>query len=51
MAWPPLHVTGLVVGNEIFEVAGAILQAVGFAGIAVVVLRGGPAAAPPRPSA
>jgi hypothetical protein len=40
MTWPPLHVTGLVVGNELFEVAGAVLQALGFAAIAVVVLRG-----------
>jgi hypothetical protein len=51
MAWPPLHVTGLVVGNEIFEVAGAILQAVGFAAIAGVVLRGRPAVVDRRPSA
>jgi hypothetical protein len=39
MLWPPLHVTGLVVGSELFEVAGAILQAVGFAVIAVTLLR------------
>jgi hypothetical protein len=39
MLWPPLHVTGLIVGNELFEVAGAILQAVGFAAIAVTLLR------------
>jgi hypothetical protein len=31
MAWPPLHVTGLVVGSEWFEVTGAVLQGVGFA--------------------
>ena len=37
--WPPLHVTGLVVGNELFEVTGAVLQALGFAALAVVVLR------------
>ncbi|GAA1726659.1 hypothetical protein GCM10009734_34510 [Nonomuraea bangladeshensis] len=29
LAWPPLHLTGLVVGSEWFEVAGAALQAVG----------------------
>jgi hypothetical protein len=40
MLWPPLHVIGLVVGNELFEVTGAVLQSVGFAGIALVVLRG-----------
>ena len=39
MAWPPLHVTGLVVGSEWFEVTGAVLQAVGFAATAMVVLR------------
>ncbi|MET1008198.1 MAG: hypothetical protein ABWX96_21790 [Propionibacteriaceae bacterium] len=39
LLWPPLHVTGLVVGNELFEVTGAVLQAVGFATIAVVVRR------------
>ena len=44
MAWPPLHVIGLVVGNEWFEVIGAVLQAVGFAAIAVAVLRGRPTA-------
>jgi energy-converting hydrogenase Eha subunit C len=31
LAWPPLHVIGLVVGSEWFEVAGAVLQAVGLA--------------------
>jgi hypothetical protein len=31
LAWPPLHVTGLVAGSEWFEVAGAALQAVGLA--------------------
>ncbi|WP_433540820.1 DUF4386 family protein [Streptosporangium sandarakinum] len=31
LAWPPLHVTGLVVGSEWFEVAGAVLQGVGLA--------------------
>lgn len=39
MVWPALHVTGLIVGNESFEVAGAILQAVGFAAIAVTLIR------------
>ena len=40
MCWPPLHVTGLVVGNELFEITGAVLQAVGFAGLAAIMLRG-----------
>ncbi|MBE3008941.1 hypothetical protein IL992_07025 [Microbispora sp. NEAU-D428] len=31
MAWPPLHVIGLVAGTEWFEVAGALTQAVGLA--------------------
>lgn len=31
IAWPPLHVIGLVAGTEWFEVAGALLQAVGLA--------------------
>jgi hypothetical protein len=39
LLWPPLHVVGLVVGNELFEVAGAIMQAAGLAGVAVAVLR------------
>ncbi|WP_432930205.1 hypothetical protein ACQPZZ_07645 [Microbispora sp. CA-135349] len=36
MAWPPLHVIGLVAGTEWFEVAGALTQA---AGLAVAGLR------------
>jgi hypothetical protein len=39
MLWPPLHVVGLVVGGEVLEVIGALLQAIGFAGVAAVVLR------------
>ncbi len=46
LAWPPLHVIGLVVGSEVFEVTGAVLQAVGFAAIGAVVLRRGPAQLP-----
>ena len=38
MAWTPLHVTGLVVGSEWFEVTGAVLQGIGFAGVSKVVL-------------
>lgn len=38
MVWPPLHVTGLVVGSEWFEVTGAAIQALGFAGVAKVLL-------------
>ncbi|GGT37057.1 hypothetical protein ACFFV7_27975 [Nonomuraea spiralis] len=36
LAWPPLHVIGLVAGSEWFEVAGAVLQA---AGLAIVGIR------------
>jgi hypothetical protein len=39
MLWPPLHVIGLIIGGEVLEVLGAVLQAIGFAGIAVAVLR------------
>jgi len=39
MLWPPLHVVGLIVGGEVLEVIGALLQAIGFAGVAAVVLR------------
>ena len=39
MVWPPLHATGLIVGNELWEVTGAVLQALGFAATAVVLLR------------
>jgi hypothetical protein len=40
MTWPPLHVIGLAFfGNEVPQVIGAVLQAVGFAGCAVVLLR------------
>lgn len=37
--WPPLHVVGLIVGGEVLEVIGALLQAIGFAGVAAVALR------------
>ena len=39
MLWPPLHVSGLIIGGEVLEVLGAVLQAIGFAGIAASVLR------------
>ena len=39
MLWPPLHVSGLIIGGEVLEVIGAVLQAIGFAGIAAAVLR------------
>jgi hypothetical protein len=39
MLWPPLHVAGLFLGGEVLEVIGAILQAIGFAGLAAAVLR------------
>ena len=40
MLWPPLHVIGLVFfGNEVPQVLGAVLQALGFSGCAAVLLR------------
>jgi hypothetical protein len=39
MLWPVLHVSGLILGGEILEVIGAVLQAIGFAGVAAAVLR------------
>jgi hypothetical protein len=39
MLWPVLHISGLILGGEILEVIGAVLQAIGFAAIAAVVLR------------
>ncbi|MFD2764450.1 hypothetical protein [Micromonospora eburnea] len=39
--WPVLHVTGLIAGTEWFEVAGATLQAVGFAALALRLARTG----------
>jgi hypothetical protein len=39
MLGPPLHVIGLILGGEVLEVIGAVLQAIGFAGVAAVVLR------------
>jgi hypothetical protein len=38
MLWPPFHVAGLFLGGEVLEVIGAVLQAIGFAGVAVAVL-------------
>ncbi|GAB3753501.1 hypothetical protein [Microlunatus parietis] len=40
LAWPPLHIIGLIFfGNEVPQVIGAVLQALGFAGCAVALLR------------
>jgi hypothetical protein len=40
LTWPVLHVVGLVFfGNEVPQVIGALLQAVGFAGCAAALLR------------
>jgi hypothetical protein len=39
MAWPPLHITGLIVGSEWFEVTGAALQGIGFAVVGMHLLR------------
>ena len=39
LAWPPFHVVGLALfGNEVPQVIGAVLQAVGFAGCAAVLV-------------
>lgn len=38
LCWPPLHVIGLIFfGNEIPQVLGAVLQALGFAGCALTL--------------
>ena len=43
--WPPMHVVGLVFfGNEVAQVIGAALQALGFAGCAMVLLHRRPPA-------
>lgn len=39
LAWPPLHVIGLVLGTEWPEVAGALVQAIGFAVVGARLLR------------
>jgi hypothetical protein len=39
MAWPVLHVTGLIAGTEWFEVAGAFLQGIGFAVVGARLVR------------
>jgi hypothetical protein len=40
LMWPVLHVVGLIFfGNEVPQVIGAVLQALGFAGCAAVLLR------------
>jgi hypothetical protein len=40
LAWPPCHVVGLVFfGNEVPQVIGAVLQAIGFAGCAAALWR------------
>jgi hypothetical protein len=44
MLWPVLHVAGLFLGGEVLEVIGAVLQAIGFAGVAAAVLRSSPQA-------
>ena len=37
--WSVLHIVGILLGTEWFEVVGALAQAVGFAGVAVCLLR------------
>jgi hypothetical protein len=39
MVWPPMHIVGLAVGLEWFEVLGATVQGVGFAAVGVHLLR------------
>lgn len=39
MVWPPLHIVGLAVGVEAFEVVGAVVQGIAFAAIGVRLLR------------
>jgi hypothetical protein len=39
MLWPALHISGLIIGGEVLEVIGAVLQATGFAAVAAMVLR------------
>jgi hypothetical protein len=40
LMWPVLHVVGLIFfGNEVPQVIGALLQVIGFAGCAAVLLR------------
>ena len=39
MGWPILHVIGLVLSTEWLEVAGALAQALGFASVAIYLLR------------
>ena len=39
MAWSVLHVAGLVVGSELIEVTGAVLQGIGLAAVGITLLR------------
>ncbi len=39
LEWSVLHIVGIVLGTEWFGVAGALAQALGFAGVAVCMLR------------
>jgi hypothetical protein len=50
MAWPPLHITGLIVGSEWFEVTGAALQGIGFAVVGMHLL-GAAGSTPPTVTA
>ena len=47
MLWPPLHIAGLFLGGEVLEVIGAVLQAIGFAGVAAALLRRSPSGLAP----
>jgi hypothetical protein len=50
LAWPVLHVAGLVAGSEWFEVTGAALQALGLAAAGMAVLRSGAGRPAGRPA-
>jgi len=39
MIWPPMHIIGLAAGVEWFEVAGAVVQGLGFAAVGTHLLR------------
>ncbi|MEU7693716.1 hypothetical protein OHB01_17415 [Microbispora hainanensis] len=47
VAWPPLHVIGLVTGSEWFEVAGAVTQAAGLAAAGLRLLSAPPGSGRP----
>jgi hypothetical protein len=44
LGWPILHIVGIFLGTEWFEVAGALAQTIGFAGVGIYLLREAPVA-------